>query len=353
MTSSTRNYAPPELVPTSSLLDHAIKRFLSHVAQNQRFLVVSHTSPDGDAIGSIVAMGLLLEAMGKDVLVYNRDPVPYNFEFLEGAERIVQELPDAPIDMTVILDCAEAARVGDDFSAWLGARRATPRGAGKVAVVDHHKTWDPDFADVYVRDVQAAAAGELVWRIADAAGVRMSVGLAEALYCCLLTDTGSFRYSNTSRTTFRIAGELIEAGVEPWKMTSEIYESQPRERLTLLAMVLDTLEFSACGRLAFLRVEDRMFAAAGTETDLTDGFINYARAIRGVEVATQIREAGGGAWRVSFRSRGKVDVSALAAKFGGGGHYNAAGCTIVGSSDEIVSKLSQALVDLLDTPSSP
>lgn len=353
MTSSTRDYAPPELVPTSSRLDKAIKRFLSQVAQCQRILVVSHTSPDGDAIGSILAMGLLLEAMGKDIIVYNRDPVPYNFEFLEGAERVVAELPGGPVDMTVILDCAEAARVGDDFSAWLSARRATPGGAGKVAVVDHHKTWDAEFADVYVRDIQAAAAGELVWRIADAAGVTMTVGLAEALYCCLLTDTGSFRYSNTSRTTFRIAGELIEAGVKPWKMTSEIYESQPRERLKLLAMVLDTLELSPCGRLAFLRVEDKMFAAAGTETDLTDGFINYARSIRGVEVATQIRESGDGAWRVSFRSRGKVDVSALAAKFGGGGHHNAAGCTIVGSSDEIVSKLSQALVDLLDTPPSP
>lgn len=350
MTSSTRVGAPSEIVPTSSHLDDAIKRFLSQVAQNQRFLVVAHTSPDGDAIGSSVAMTLFLEATGKDVVLYNRDPVPYNFGFLEGADRLVQELPQGPIDVAVILDCAEAARVGDDFAAWLGERQGAASAPIKVAVVDHHKTWNSEFADVYVRDVKAAAAGELVWRIATAAGVAMSIGLAEALYCCLMTDTGSFRYSNTSRTTFRIAGELIEAGVEPWKMTSEIYESQPRERLTLLAMVLDTLEFSGCGRLAFLRVEDKMFAAAGTDTDLTDGFINYARAIRGVEVATQIREAADGAWRISFRSRGKVDVSALAAKFGGGGHYNAAGCTIVGTSDEIVEKLSQALVDLLDTP---
>lgn len=350
MTSSTRDYAPPELVPTSSHLDDAIKRFLSQVAQNQRFLVVSHTSPDGDAIGSAVAMGLFLEAMGKDVVIYNRDPVPYNFEFLAGAECVVQELPEGIIDITVILDCAEAARVGEDFATWLSARQQDSGDNGQVAVVDHHKTWDAEFADTYVRDVTAAAAGELVWRIAAAAGVELSIALAEALYCCLLTDTGSFRYSNTSRTTFRIAGELIEAGVEPWKMTSEIYESQPRERLTLLALVLDTLELSACGRLAFLRVEDKMFAAAGTDTDLTDGFINYARSIRGVEVATQIRECADDAWRISFRSRGKVDVSALAAKFGGGGHYNAAGCTITGSSDEIVAKLSDALVELLDTP---
>ena len=121
-------------------------------------------------------------------------------------------------------------------------------------------------------------------------------------------------------------------------------------RLDLLALVLDTLELSECRRLAFLRIENAMFEATGTGPELTDGFINYARSIRGVEVATQLRDQGDDRWRVSFRSRGKVDVSELAAKFGGGGHHNAAGCMIEGTSDEIVHKLSQALVELLDTP---
>jgi phosphoesterase RecJ-like protein len=331
-----------ELVPTPVGLADQIDACLDVIDNHERFLVVSHASPDGDAIGSTLAMGLLLEALGKQVVYYNCDSVPYNLDFLHGADRVVNAVPDdANIDVTVILDCAEPERIGGDFP---------DHGWGEtIMVIDHHKTWNRDFADVYVRDVTAAAAGELVYRLVAAAGVELTRGIAESLYACVMTDTGSFRYSNTSRTTFRIAGELIDAGVEPWRMTSYIYESEPKERLELLSLALETLELSHCGRLAFLRIEDRMFAKTGTGPELTDGFINYARSIRGVEVATQLREEEQDLWRVSFRSRGKVDVSALAAKFGGGGHYNAAGCMIEGTSDEIVEKLSQALVDLLDT----
>ncbi|MFP4599063.1 MAG: DHH family phosphoesterase [Persicimonas sp.] len=330
-----------ELVPTSMEVADQINAFLEMVDDNERFLVVAHASPDGDAIGSTLAIGLLLESLGKEVVFYNRDPVPYNFEFLEGAERVTNEIDeDAQIDVTVLLDCAEPERIGEDFP---------EHGWGEiVAVVDHHKTWDPDFADLYLRDVSAAATGELIYRLVVASRTELTVAIAEALYCCVMTDTGSFRYSNTSRTTFRIAGELVEAGVEPWRMTSHVYESDPRERVVLLSRVLDTLELSDCGRLAFLRIEDRMFEETGTGPEMTDGFINYARAIRGVEVATQLREHAENVWRVSFRSRGKVDVSELAAKFGGGGHHNAAGCMIEGTSDELVDKLSQALVGLLD-----
>lgn len=351
MNASSADHPIRQLIPISSKLGGQIQKFLALLAQVQRCLVVSHTSPDGDAVGSIVSMGLVLEALGKEVALYNRDPVPYNYHFLAGAERIVHDLPATPVDLVVVLDCGEAHRVGEAFEDWLGAQKASAQGAGvKVVVVDHHKTFDPNFADLYVQEVSAAAAGELVWHIGAATSVPLTRAIAEALYCCLMTDTGSFRYSNTSRTTFRIAGELVAAGVEPWRMTSEIYESQPRERLELLGMVLETLELSGCGRLAFIRVEHRMLDALGVEVDLTDGFINYARSIRGVEVATQLREVGAQDWRVSFRSRGKVDVSALAAKFGGGGHHNAAGCSIAGTSDEIVARLSQALVELLDTP---
>ena len=132
-------------------------------------------------------------------------------------------------------------------------------------------------------------------------------------------------------------------------MTSRIYESEPRERLDLLALVLDTLDQSECGRLAFLRIEREMFDETGTTPEHTDGFINYARSIRGVEVATQLMETGDDQWKVSFRSRGKVDVSELAVRFDGGGHHNAAGCQMTGSPAEVEARLSDALVDILDT----
>lgn len=324
----------------SSEIQNQLVAVADVIAAATSFLVVSHTSPDGDAVGSTLAMGLLLEQLGKKVCFYNQDPVPYNFEFLPGAQNWTTTIPEsASFDVTVMLDCGERGRIGAGFP---------ENGWGKtVLIIDHHKTWDPSLADAYIHDVNAAATGELLFWLVGKIGTLTS-DIAQNLYCCMMTDTGSFRYSNTSRTAFRIAGELVEAGANPWHMTSHIYEDQPKERLELLCSVLSTLSISSCGRLAFLRVEQQMIDNASASGDITDGFINYARSIRGVEVATQLREADNGVWRISFRSRGKVDVSSLAAKFGGGGHYNAAGCEMSGTPQEIEARLSQALVDLLD-----
>jgi bifunctional oligoribonuclease and PAP phosphatase NrnA len=329
-------------IETSPELEAAMVALLDLISAHQRFLVVSHACPDGDAVGSTLAMGLLLEHLGKEVVFFNVDAVPYNFRFLPGADRWATSVADeATFEVTIVLDCAEKHRLGDQFP---------DQGLGqRVAVIDHHKTWDPDFADVYFRDPTAAATGELIFRLAERLGA-LTQPIAEALYCCMVTDTGSFRYSNTSRTAFRIAGELVAAGANPWHMTSNIYENQPRERLELLCRVLNTLAVSNCGRLAFLRLESQMIEGLGNVQDLTDGFINYARSIKGVEVATQLRENGDGSWRVSFRSRGKVDVSALAQRFGGGGHHNAAGCQISGTPEAIQDLLAQALTELIDDP---
>lgn len=337
------------LFPPSPEQEAEIARLLELIEANHRFLVVSHTSPDGDAVGATLAMGLLLERMGKEVVFYNQDPIPFNLQFLPAADRWVNALPAGapPLDVTVVLDCAEPGRVGASFPA---------QGWGaQVAVVDHHKTWDPHFAQVYVRDVEAAATGEVIYRVLVASGVPLDLEIARCLYCCLFTDTGSFRYSSTSRITFQIAGELLAAGVDPWEMTSHIYESQPVERLQLLSRALSTLSLSSCGRLATMRLEQQMFrdvlGEGYEEIDhggFVDGFINHARAVRGVEVATQLYEVEPNVWRISFRSRGKVDVSQLAERFGGGGHHNAAGCMISGDAARIEAELAQELGALLD-----
>ncbi len=329
------------VVECSDGLRERLDAFEALVNDNEHFLVVAHASPDGDAVGSTLALSLLLQEQGKKVTTYNRDPVPYNFEFLPGVESWRTDLDDlSHVDVTVLLDCAMPSRIGEEFPA---------HGWGDtVAVIDHHATWDPDFADLYLRDPDAAATGEVLYRLAVRYG-EISLDVARNLYCCLMTDTGSFRYSNTSRTAFRIAGELVERGVEPWEMSTEVYENQPQERLELLCKVLDTLSVSDDGRLAFLRVHREMAADLHIDEDLTDGFINYVRSIRGVEVAIQMREMEGDSWRVSFRSRGRVDVSALAEQFGGGGHHNAAGCVIEDSPEQIERRLSQALIDLLES----
>ena len=330
----------PSLLRADGELEAQIDAFQQLIAEQQHFLVVAHSSPDGDAVGSTLGLAMLLREQGKEVTVYNQDPLPYNFDFLPGAQLWRTDLDDVEaVDVTVLLDCGMPGRIGEKFPS---------HGWGdQIVVVDHHKTLDEEFADLYVHDPEAAATGEILYRLAIRYG-EVSVDVAKNLYCCVMTDTGSFRYSNTSRTAFRIAGELVEAGVEPWEMSSHIYENQPRERLELLCKVLSTLSVSACGRLAFLRVEKSMMEGLDVDEELTDGFINYARSVRGVEVATQLRDLGDGNWRVSFRSRGKVDVSALAERFGGGGHHNAAGCVIAARPKEIEARLSAALVELLD-----
>ncbi|MFU8804766.1 MAG: DHH family phosphoesterase, partial [Bradymonadaceae bacterium] len=180
-----------KLIGTTEELEASLATLVHLIDGHQSFLVVSHASPDGDAVGSTLAMGLLLEALGKDVIFFNRDPIPYNFQFLSGAQKWRTEIDaDEKVDVTVVLDCAEKHRIGEDFPS---------HGWGeKIVVVDHHKTWDPDFAHVYLRDPTAAATGELIYRLAERVGI-LDQAIAENLYCCLMTDTGSFRYSNTSR----------------------------------------------------------------------------------------------------------------------------------------------------------
>ena len=324
-----------------------LERQLSEVAAclqaHDRFLVASHEEPDGDAMGSTLALGRLLEELGKDVLRFNHDPVPYNFEFLAGADDVVTEIPpETQIDVLVLLDCSSVDRLGDAFPS-VGSLSPD-----EIVVIDHHDTLDRQTGDHYLHDTEAAATGELIFRLIRELEAPLTEAVARSLYCALMTDTGSFQYSNTSRTTFRIAGELLDAGVDAWEMTAHLYESEPLERIELLGEVLDTLDLSPCGRLAFIRIDRDTLGDSDRTAELTDGFINYGRSIRGVEVSTQLRERQDGRWKVSFRSSGRVDVSRLASRFGGGGHKNAAGCVVEGAPDEIERELSEALTDLLD-----
>lgn len=324
-------------------LERQIESVVECIGDNDSFLIAAHEEPDGDAIGSTLALGVMLQGLGKEVLMFNQDPVPYNCEFLAGAGAVASQVPpDADFDVLVLLDCSELERLGESFPA------SSEGDADTVVVIDHHKTIDEQTADLYLCDSEAAATAELLYRLVAPIGAELTRDLAECLYCGLMTDTGSFQYSNTSRTTFRIAGELLEAGVEPWEMTMRILESEPLRRIELLGEVLDTLTLSSCGRLAFIEIDREILGETERAAELTDGFINYGRSIRGVEVSTQLREREDGGWKVSFRSKGAVDVSRLASRFGGGGHHNAAGCVMEGPPAEIRSSLTRELTDILD-----
>lgn len=326
--------------PAEGEFDRQLEAAANCIWGNDRFLVASHTEPDGDAVASTLGFAELLEQLDKSVVRYNADEIPYNCQFLAGAESVCDEIPDGWVpEVTVLLDCSSFERAGLDSE-------SIPSGATTL-VVDHHRTLDESTGDLYLHDEGAAATGELIYKLLESLGAELTVSVAECVYTALMTDTGSFQYSNTSGETFRIAGELVDAGVDVWKMTSCLYENQPLRRIELLGEVLDTLTISSCGRLAFIEIDREVIDDDERIAQLTDGFINYGRSVRGVEVSVQLRELEEG-WRVSFRSKGRVDVSAIASRFGGGGHANAAGCIIEDSPQAIREQLTETVVALLD-----
>ena len=304
----------------------------------QRVLVTMHRGPDGDALGSALALASALRELGREVTVYNPDELPYNFRFLSGAAQVFRSLPaDARFDVTVATDAGAFDRLGPDVPR--DGRR------GVLLNLDHHITTEP-FGDVNYVDPHAASVGILAYKIIKALGAPLSPGTAECIYASILADTGCFRYSSTDPECLRIAAELLEAGVDPWEMTVRVYEQQPLARMRLLADVLATLEVH--GKLATITITNAMVARTGSELDLTDGFINYARSVDGVEVAASFREPrDGGPWHVSFRSRGRVNVAAIAQKFGGGGHHNAAGCGIEGEEKAVRARISHEIEEAL------
>jgi phosphoesterase RecJ-like protein len=339
---NARDWKPEENLPLT----------IAALASAKRILCTMHRHPDGDALGSALALAAALRESGREVVVYNPDDLPYNFRFLPGADRVVRTLSAAErFDATVATDSGSASRLGPDVPS--RDRRGT------FINLDHHITTEP-FGDINYVDPAAAAVGVLVHKIIRGLGLQVSRDAATCIYASILADTGCFRYASTDPEALRCAAELLEAGVDPWEMTVQVYEQQPLARMKLLADVLGTLEVCPGGKLATLTITNAMKARHSASHDHTDGFINHARGIDGVEVAASFTEpeprpigaphvglADGATpeWRVSFRSRGNVDVSAIAQKFGGGGHRNAAGCAIKGSEAELRTLLA-AEIDL-------
>jgi phosphoesterase RecJ-like protein len=297
------------------------EQLVALLKNHTRFLIASHESPDGDAIASTLALANALREQGKEVVAFNRDGVPGDYRFLPGWEQVVTAVdPAARFDVGFVLDAGELKRAG----AWI-------RGACRILVnIDHHPHSE-DFGDIYWVDEQASATGVLVYRLLQATGWSISREVATCLYTTILSDTGSFRYSNADPEAFRVAGEMVALGVDPWQIASGLYESQEEVRLRLLALALPTLDVAPCGTFAAITVTTDMFAATGATAEHTDRFINYPRSVRGVEVAIFFRQIGPDRFKVGFRSKGRIDVGSLSREFGGGGHHNAAGAVLEGS----------------------
>lgn len=318
-----------------------MSRIVELIRSGERFIVTGHMNPDGDVLGSMMSLACILRRLGKTAVVYNRDPMPDRYHYLPLADELVNEVPqDVRFDAAFILDCADPSRVAVDF-------RDRLNGSTLIAL-DHH-TGTMEQVDIALHDEQASAVGVLVHRVAKALGVPLDREIAEGIYASIVTDTGSFRYSNTNPEAFTVAAEALEAGVDPWRTASELFESQPLAKLKILGEALMSLRVSHDGLVAWMVLDAASFERAGADLEMLDGAVDIARRAHGTEVAVCLRQSTDpGKVRVSLRSRGRVDVETVAAALGGGGHRFAAGCHLPAASlEEAEQRIRGALVEAL------
>ncbi|MEE4261972.1 MAG: bifunctional oligoribonuclease/PAP phosphatase NrnA [Desulfobacteraceae bacterium] len=300
-------------------------QIINHIKEARHVLLASHSEPDGDAVSSLLALGLAIGKLGKKTTIYNTSPIPAVYRFLPSVERIVRHMKKATTyDLALILDCGDLPRIGE----------ASPT-VSQVPVViniDHHIT-NTGFGDIQLVDPQACSTAELVYRLIKAMDVPIDRAMATSIYTGILTDTGSFRFSSTNQAAFAISQEMAELGVEPHDVAQHVYGTYSLGRIKLLNLALDSIEISDNGKLSIMTITGTMFAETKTQPEDADGMINYARRIEDVKVAALIHEQKNGKtssngqhrYHVSLRSDGSVDVAAIAGSFGGGGHASAAG----------------------------
>ncbi|QXM06102.1 DHH family phosphoesterase [Crassaminicella indica] len=296
-----------------------MKEALDIIHKADNILILPHILPDGDTIGSSVALYLALKKIGKHPVILLDEELPYNIKFL--SQKYIRNKIDESFmfDLAISIDCSDVDRLGD--------RKEYIHKAKNSLNIDHHVT-NTYFADINVVDSKAAATGEIIYFIIKAMKVAITKDIATCIYTALSTDTGSFKYDNTSSQTHRIVAELIEKNIDLNFITTQIYQNKPLYKVKLLSEVLNTLELYFDNKLAILCITKEMLERIGAKKEDTDGIIEFARDINGVEVGVLLKEMEKGKIKVGFRAKYDVDVSKIAESFNGGGHKKASGCSI-------------------------
>ncbi len=301
--------------------------------RENNFLVLTHYRPDGDAIGSQLALVLLLKDLGKTVEAWNDDEVPAKFKFLPGANLITKP-PAEPktFDVVISIDASNWARVGT----------AAQKIASKKHFIniDHHVSNDK-FAEINWIVTESPASGQIAFDLIKRGGFKLTPEIAQSLFAAISTDTGSFMFGNTSADCLRAAAELVETGIDVADLTRHVYESYPYARLRLLQLALAGLKLSDNNRTSFFWLTKDMFTATGAKREDTEGLIDFGRSIEGVIIAVLFEEMDEpGKIRISLRSKHpKLDVNTIAMQFGGGGHKEAAGARITGTREQVEAKV--------------
>jgi len=308
--------------------------------EHQQFAVLGHVRPDGDALGSQLALGLSLKKLGKDVRIWNEDGMLEKYSFLPSANLLTKP-PAEPedVDVAIALDTAIQNRLGTALPAVRSA---------KIWInIDHHPS-NPGYGDIVHIDPKAPATGQIVFELVKNQKLPVDPAIAENLYVAISTDTGSFQYPNTTARTFEIAAELVRAGVDIGRVSQLTYENYPRRRIELLRDLLGTMKFDANDRVASFSLGLEVAKTLGVFPEDNEGLIDHLRAIRGVVVAVFFEELADGKVRVSMRSKNeKVNVCAICEKFGGGGHVLAAGARVRGTLAEVENKILEEVRNVL------
>jgi len=303
--------------------------------KSKKVFIMPHISVDGDGLGSSLALGLALEKIGTSVEVWLEEDVPNVYNFLPGSKLVKvynseSNLPGEGIGTVVALDAGDLSR--------LGKRVEIFNNAEITINIDHHNTND-QFAQYNFVNVTSSSVGEILYQLIKMMGIEFDTDIATCLYVAISTDTGGFRYSNTTSVTHQIAGDLLNSGVNVAEVSQEIFDTVSYEKVMLMGAAINSLELFENGRIAFITISDDVMKSTGAKEEECDGIVNIGRNIRGVEVAVMVRSRTDGEVKVNLRSNSYVDVSEIAKRYSGGGHKRAAGCTVKGNSEDIKSKL--------------
>src|SRR5437870_1126675 len=311
-----------------------LSQVVEFIESKNSFGITAHVRPDGDSLGSSLGLYWLLRALDKDVEVTMRDPAPHSYQKLPGADAIrVTPSVDRQYDAVFVIECSDIDRPGlIDLEKQF------------VVNIDHHSTTEL-FGTINWIDSTASAVGEMIYNLCKATGVRVTTEIAECVYTALLTDTGSFHYSNTTERTFKIASELVRIGVRPAKTAEAIFGNYQWPKIELLSHVLGTAKRDDTGHVAWMQQTLAMQNKTNASEEDADGFVNFPLAVGEVDAVALLKECAPGVYRTSLRSKGDVNVAKVAEQFGGGGHRNAAGCTLKGNLDEVEKQLVPLLQD--------
>ena len=315
-----------------------ISEIIKAINEGHNFLITAHIRLDGDALGSELALYLMLKEMGKKAVVYNKDHTPERYQFLPAAHNITHSISNIEqYDTCFVLDCSDLTRVGDEADN-IGKIK-------KLINIDHHVS-NNGFCALKMLDAKASSTGELVFRLMRGMRVKMSKDICTNLYAAIITDTGSFRYSSTTKETFLASGILVGEGANPQRIAENIYESDSPARLKLLAKTLSTLSLDLESKVGSMVVTQKDLMEAGAAWEHTEGFVDIPRTVKGIEVSVLYTQRGENNFKLSLRSKAKFNVEKVARKFGGGGHIHASSCWMKGDIETIKSQIIEAVGEL-------